>query len=44
MAGKNARRLPWINKELLDLFMLKKKCCRERKQEQVTWEDYKQVI
>ena len=39
--SKEARRPPRINKELLEL---KKKVYREWKQEQVTWEDYKEAV
>jgi len=42
-AGRNASRPLWINKELLDFLKLKKKACREWKQDWVTWEDYKGV-
>jgi len=42
--GKNTRRLSWIYKVLLNLFKLKKKIYREWKQEQVTWEDYKEAV
>ena len=38
-AGKNARTLPWISKELLDLLKHKKKVYTEWKEEQVIWED-----
>jgi len=41
---KNARRPPRINKLLLDLLKLKKKVYTEWTQEQVTWEDYKEVV
>ncbi|KFQ40129.1 hypothetical protein N332_13281, partial [Mesitornis unicolor] len=42
-AGKNARRLLWMNKELLDLLGRKRKIYREWKRGQVRWEDYKDV-
>jgi len=34
----------WINKELLDLLKCKNKVYRERRQEWVTWEDYKEAV
>lgn len=36
--------LPWINKELLHLILCKKKVYREWKYEQITREDYKEVV
>ena len=42
--GKNDKRPPWINKELLDVLQSKKKVSRECKQEQVSWEDYQEVF
>ena len=41
-AGENARRSPWINKELPHLFK-RKNVYKAWKQERVTWEDYREV-
>ncbi|NXU58904.1 LIN1 transcriptase, partial [Turnix velox] len=42
--GKNARRPPWISKELLDMVRWKKKMYQNWKHERVNWEEYKQVV
>ena len=42
--SKHARRAPWISKELLDSLKLKKNVYREWKQEEDTWEDYREVV
>ncbi|GAB0185376.1 hypothetical protein GRJ2_001002900 [Grus japonensis] len=43
-SGKNARRPPWMNKELLDKLKSKKKAYRGWKQGQVAWEEYRETV
>jgi len=43
-SGKNVRRPAWMNKELLDKLRHKKEAYREWKQEQVAWEEYRDIV
>ncbi|GAB0199210.1 hypothetical protein GRJ2_002386400 [Grus japonensis] len=43
-SGKNTRRPPWMNKELLDKLKHKKEAYRGWKQGQVAWEKYRETI
>ncbi|KGL97778.1 hypothetical protein N301_06892, partial [Charadrius vociferus] len=43
-AGRKARRLAWMNKELLDMTKRKKEAYREWKQGQVAWEEYRGIV
>ncbi|GAB0199653.1 lysine-specific histone demethylase 1A [Grus japonensis] len=43
-SGRNAPRLAWMNKELLDKVKQKKEAYREWKQGQVVWEEYRGTV
>ncbi|KFV12289.1 hypothetical protein N340_06444, partial [Tauraco erythrolophus] len=43
-SGRNTRRPTWMNKELLDQLGHKKKAYRGWKQEQVAWEEYREIV
>lgn len=44
MSSKNTRKSSWKNKKHLDKFKLRKEAYRRWKQEQVDWEEYKEII
>ncbi|GAB0206751.1 mitochondrial enolase superfamily member 1 [Grus japonensis] len=43
-SGKNTKRPPWMNKELLDKVKHKKEAYRGWKQGQVAWEEYRETV
>ncbi|GAB0204992.1 hypothetical protein GRJ2_002964800 [Grus japonensis] len=43
-SGKNTKRPPWMNKELLGKVKQKKEAYRGRKQGQVAWEEYRETV
>ncbi|GAB0189924.1 protein inscuteable [Grus japonensis] len=43
-SGKNTKRPPWMNKELLDKLKHKNEAYRGWKQGQVAWEEYREIV
>ena len=43
-SDRNSRRPTWMNKELLAKFKQKKEAYRGWKQEQVAWEEYREIV
>ncbi|GAB0189153.1 mitochondrial enolase superfamily member 1 [Grus japonensis] len=43
-SGKNTKRPPWMNKEVLGKVKQKKEAYRGRKQGQVAWEEYREIV